>query len=366
MHPFVPRWFSPLLIVVVGMIALQINYVQGQDPTFLPTPELNEAKEAFNRLEQVGNEFRNETYQKLLAEGKEILALAQQYYEGKMPLSNEVKEATAKSARLSQEAQDLDQRIRAFNNNPKGTQEEADTLNNESRNLNERMNAHNEYVEKDLNVRVKANNKKVIELYVEFVRKANKFLVAVVDASAVKSSVSKGEKPPFEPLWRVHDYSRDIAKGLASDENRCAIRLSMTLGLIPIKGEASLNDIGNETSLKEILKHIKGTHVKEEVKDADLGKRYYIKSSELARRLKEEWKSSKPLYAQGKDAVEKILLNKKGVVFFDGGFGFDGKSNHIDLWDGKQWASYDPQQGGTDFEQASKRAISVWFWEISK
>lgn len=221
--------------------------------------------------------------------------------------------------------------------------------------------------------------KNLLEHYAPFMQRAEFFLGFVVDAPIVKAAMSERKKPPFDPLWRVHHLSRNVAKGLALDENRCAIRLSMTLGLspIPAKGDESLENIG--TGLRrQIYKQLrkwgrelwKGKElemyipVREEVKDADLGGQFYIKSAQLANRLRDEWGA--PHYAQGEEAVKKLLLDKRGVVFFEGGFGWRGNSNHIDLWNGRQWASYDPQEGGTDFKLASERAVSVWFWEITE
>ena len=215
--------------------------------------------------------------------------------------------------------------------------------------------------------------------YAIFMQQVELFLGFVVDAPIVKAAMLAHQIPPFDRLWRVHHLSRNIAKGLAPEENRCAIVLSMTLGLSPIpeKGDESLNNIETGLShqiigqLKKWGKELwKGQDLEQyvpflkEIKDTDLAERFYIKSEQLANRLRDEW--SPPSYAHGEKKVKELLLNKLGVVFFKGGFGKPLNLNHIDLWNGQQWATYDPQGGGTDFKQASTRADLVWFWEIPK
>ena len=221
-----------------------------------------------------------------------------------------------------------------------------------------------------------ANNQS--ELFPKFIQRAEFFLGFVIDAPMIKVKMSEHKRPQFEYLWRVHHLNKTIAKNLAPEENRCAIRLSLTLGLAPSCCDESLGDISTSLSttifgqLKKWGKEIwEGKDLEQyipvlkEVKDSSgLSKRLYIKSLQLANRLREEWGA--PLRAKGKEDIKNLLLEKHGIVFFMGGFGVDGNSNHIDLWNGKTWASYDPQGVGTDFELASERAKCVWFWEITE
>jgi hypothetical protein len=171
---------------------------------------------------------------------------------------------------------------------------------------------------------------------------------------------------PVERVWESFRQNRDIARGLAPDENKCALRLSMTLGLMPREGEASLKDIGNgvnwRTIVSEIKKKIKGpdgTGVLTEVKEAEIGKRYYIRAHELANRLTDEWGDPEELT---RETAKQQLRNRIGVIFFKGGFGFLGNDDHIDLWDRERWVS----ETITTFEKATDRAEKIWFWEIRK
>lgn len=357
MNRAIDRRDAPALLVVAAAIVFQLTLALADSPNYVPSVGLEKATAAVARLEQIGNGPGQEAAKTLLVEGKALLALEEQYRAGILPLSIEARQADEKTLALNREGEDLKRRIEAFNANP-GTQEEADALERQRQDYNARLEAHRSYFERDLQVRLAADNKQLEERYNAFLRNTDRFFALVVDASAVREAVAKGRKPPFASLWSVHEQSRDIARGLAPDENRCALRLSITLGLVPREGEATLDYLGSRQAA-QITRDLSGAGLPA---GSDLGKRYYIKSEQLAQRLRELWKA--PAYAQGQEAVEKLLLNKKGVVFFDGGFGWPRSLNHIDLWDGHKWSSYDPTQSHTDFSTAAKRARSVWFWEI--
>src|SRR5205814_5430787 len=73
------------------------------------------------------------------------------------------------------------------------------------------------------------------------------------------NAVSRGDKPPFQPLADYYDYNikQTVAKNLAPDEDRCAIALSLTLGLEPRPGEASLAQLGDRGRVDGIIHNIK-------------------------------------------------------------------------------------------------------------
>lgn len=181
---------------------------------------------------------------------------------------------------------------------------------------------------------------------------ARKF--ALENAKAVRDAVLHGNKPPFRPLWDFYKYNRPIAYGLVPDENRCAIVMSMTLGLEPRPGEVSLQDLGNKELVATLIGPIK-TMMVEPVKDSEIAKRYYVKAQDMANRLKNEWGT--PLYLEGKDA-RKYIAGKQGVIFLQHAYlrlrGVTG--DHIGLWDSDHLAD----SATTPFERAEK----VWFWEI--
>jgi hypothetical protein len=174
------------------------------------------------------------------------------------------------------------------------------------------------------------------------------------DAAKVRQALMQGTKPPFRPLWDFYQYNRPIAYGLLPDENRCAVVLSMALGLTPRPGETSVQDLGN----KEIVANLVGpmkTLLVEPVKDAEIASRPYVKAQDLAERIKSEF--GPPVYLAGKDA-RQFLAGKQGIVFLQHAYlHLRGRTgDHIDLWDSNHIAS----QSTTPFEKAER----VWFWPI--
>lgn len=179
---------------------------------------------------------------------------------------------------------------------------------------------------------------------------------ALRDAKSIKDAVSKGDKPPFEQLWKYYRYNRDIAKGLAPEENRCAMVLSMTLGLEPRPGEASLQQLG-VTGITTIFKQIRGKMVIPQVSESEIAKRYYIRAQQLADRLQDEW--GPPLVIDGRNAKETIA-GKKGILFIQNAYpragSLGGRSgDHIDVWNSDRIGS----SATLPFDKAGK----VWFWE---
>jgi len=173
------HWFLVSLLLVAGIMIVPPTHVSAQDSTYIPTLGLDKVKAAVSRLEREGGQVGKKTWRVLLAEGKAILAHEQQWFEGKIPLQREIKKATEKSGQLERKDRDLARRINDFNAYP-GSQDEADKLNRESKELFDAIKTHNDYVEKDLNLRVDAVNKKLVERYAAFVKNAERFLGASV------------------------------------------------------------------------------------------------------------------------------------------------------------------------------------------
>lgn len=190
----------------------------------------------------------------------------------------------------------------------------------------------------------------------KFIADVNNAVTAIISAKQVKDAVRSGQKPPFQPLWDYYQYNykHNIAKGLVPNEDRCAIQMSMTLGLEPLSGEANLHSLG-PTVARKIIKFIKEQKIDmplKEVTDAEIAKRYYIRAQELANRLKKEWGS--PSVLSGTKA-EMQLTNKKGVIFIMDAW---GNTDHIDVWDSNRI--------GSDINVPFNMAKEIWFWEISK
>ena len=173
----------------------------------------------------------------------------------------------------------------------------------------------------------------------------------------MREALQKGAKPPFQSLWSLYQYNRPIAFGLVPSTNKCAIVLSMTLGLTPRQGETSLQSLGNKELVATLVGPVK-TLLVAPVKDADIASRLYVKAQDLADRLKSDF--GQPVYLEGKDA-RQFLAGKRGIVFFknaDLRYRLRPRSgDHIDLWNSDRMAS----SAGTQFENAEK----VWFWPIA-
>ncbi|HEY2117424.1 MAG TPA: T6SS effector amidase Tae4 family protein [Candidatus Angelobacter sp.] len=191
---------------------------------------------------------------------------------------------------------------------------------------------------------------------------------AIQNAKAVHDAMGRGEKPPFQPLWDYYEYNRSVAEGLVPDENRCAIVMSMTLGLAPRKGEPSVQDLADKKQ-KTILVGLISTKMLEEpvripaATQAEIGARYYLHARQLADRLRSEW--GQPAEFDGLDAA-KYLNGKHGIVFLDRAYLHFGKpelnaqgfrtGDHLDLWKGAMNAT----NSSMPFDKAQK----VLFWEL--
>lgn len=176
------------------------------------------------------------------------------------------------------------------------------------------------------------------------------------NARSVHHATSRGQKPAFRSLWDYYQYNRDIAKGLAPEQNRCAIVLSMTLGLMPRADDKSLRDLG-WTEDKDILTEIRKKMVIPEVAKAEIAKRYYIQAQQLANRLRSEW--GEPLIVDGTKARE-LIAGKNGIIFLQDAYRswFFGvrTGDHIDVWNSDQI--------GSDSSMPFDKAAKAWFWEI--
>lgn len=111
----------------------------------------------------------------------------------------------------------------------------------------------------------------------DYIYCSKKNILAIETAHVVQEATARGHKPPFLPLWDYYQYNRDVAKGLAPEQNRCAIVLSMTLGFQPRAGEHTLQQLGGG-SLTSIFTDIRKKMVIPQVAQADISKRYYIQA----------------------------------------------------------------------------------------
>src|SRR5436853_7884482 len=105
--------------------------------------------------------------------------------------------------------------------------------------------------------------------------KALKYVSTILDA------VSQGRKPPFQSLLEFYKYNRIVGYDLRPEKNRCALIISMTLGLEPRPGEFSVQSLGN----KELVATLVGpliTLLIEPLKDADIVDRFYVTEQDLA------------------------------------------------------------------------------------
>lgn len=191
----------------------------------------------------------------------------------------------------------------------------------------------------------------------EYLYCSKKNVVAIENARMVHNATSRGQKPPFQPLWDYYQYNRDVAKGLAPEQNRCAIVLSMTLGFQPRAGELTLQQLGGE-GISAIFTEIRKKMVIPPVAKAEISKRYYIQAQQLANRLETEW--GPPLVVDGPKA-RGLISGEKGIIFIQDAYQSAGSfgrrtGDHIDVWNASRIGS----DSTTPFDKATK----VWFWKV--
>ena len=324
MQPTLLRRAAPILLALISLIVLTSFPAQAQDETYQPISGVDRVQELVKRIETSGAHIANETRKALLVEGRSIIEQDSQAASGNLPLQRELKTAISKSKQLGEEKARLEA-------NAKRTQQQVDDF-------NRRLESHRLYVENDLNPRSDALNEAFVKRIATFRAMAAEQFTATTAAQLVKAATAKGQRPPMDAAWNYHQHNRDVAEGLAPEENRCALVLSLTLDLKPRKGEKSLKDVAS---------------VIPEVRGADIANRY-VRARELSNRLSDDW--GKPEEFTG-EAAEKALQGRKGVIFFDGGYGIAGDIAHIDLWDGKQGKLADAIP--PHFKQASR----ILFWK---
>jgi hypothetical protein len=181
----------------------------------------------------------------------------------------------------------------------------------------------------------------------------------LAEARAIRDAMDHGLRPSFRALWDYYEFNRDVAEGLAPEQNRCAIVLSMTLGVRPRAGEASLRDLSGG-GLLSILSQLRHKLVIPEVGHADIATRYYVQAQQLADRLASEW--GQPLTFDGPEARRQIE-GRHGVVFlqdaYQAGHSFGRRTgDHIGVWS----ANHLGDSATTPFDAAAK----VWFWEMPR
>jgi type VI secretion system (T6SS) effector Tae4 (amidase) len=197
------------------------------------------------------------------------------------------------------------------------------------------------------------------------------------NSQVVRDALRRGEKPGFQPLWNYYEFNRSIAAGLVPEENRCAIVMSMTLGLEPRGNEASVASLTDPKKKSMILGLMSTKYLEKPVRNpaathTEVAARYYLRAEELANRLKTEW--GQPQEIDALDAA-KYLNGRQGVVFLEhaylesrrpvshsqGSYLEDPfkdfrKGDHIDLWKSNMNAS----ESSMPFQHAQK----IWFWEL--
>lgn len=197
------------------------------------------------------------------------------------------------------------------------------------------------------------------------------------NSQVVRDAIRRGEKPPFQPLWNYYEFNRSIAAGLVPDENRCAIVMSMTLGLEPQGNDASIASLTDKKQKSILLGLLSTKKLEEPVRNpaaihTEVAARYYLRAEDLANRLKTEW--GQPLEIDALDAAT-YLNGKQGVVFLEHAYLHPGtpashpqgsyledpfknfrKGDHIDLWKGNMNA--------TDSTMPFQHAQKIWFWEL--
>jgi hypothetical protein len=197
------------------------------------------------------------------------------------------------------------------------------------------------------------------------------------NSQVVRDALRRGEKPAFQPLWNYYEFNRSIAAGLVPEENRCAIVMSMTLGLEPRGNEASVASLTDPKKKSMILGLMSIKYLEKPVRNpaathTEVAARYYLRAEDLANRLKSEW--GKPQEIDALDAA-KYLNGRQGVVFLEhaylesrrpvshsqGSYLEDPfknfrKGDHIDLWKSNMNAS----ESSMPFQHAQK----IWFWEL--
>jgi hypothetical protein len=164
------------------------------------------------------------------------------------------------------------------------------------------------------------------------------------DANVIRAAIQENGKPPFQPLWDHYQRNRTIAEILESKADRCAMVLSMTLGLEPGVDEHSFLQLPDKSR-------------------PEIEGRYYLRAQELAGRLLRIW--GHPEYLQGRDP-RSLIRGRRGVIYLEHAYlepvkkagipvGFKW-GDHIDLWDRDHLA--------TPATEPFEKAREVWFWEI--
>lgn len=174
----------------------------------------------------------------------------------------------------------------------------------------------------------------------------------------IHAAITEHRRPSLAATWTYYQYNRIVGKALIPNENRCAIIMSMTLGLAPRAGEKTLADLGNKTVWDFVRSAAHALIQREgwppQGPPGEVAKRIYVTAGELAARLRDEW--GEPLALNGEHARGE-LSTKRGVIYLEKYDRPDGRTgNHFDLWDKDHQAS----STSIPFEKAHK----VLLWEL--
>jgi hypothetical protein len=157
----------------------------------------------------------------------------------------------------------------------------------------------------------------------------------------------------FDSLWI--DYQKNKVHGiiLLPDADRCALVLSLTLGLHP-----------RQDTDKASFQDLSVADIKPERREGDGN--YYVRAAQLAERLKVEW--GPPRLTGPGALIFSHIPHSRGVLFVQRSFRYaefrhhhPTLGEHIDLWNGSIMAS---QPDPAKCKQVVEFALKVEFWDV--
>jgi hypothetical protein len=156
----------------------------------------------------------------------------------------------------------------------------------------------------------------------------------------------------FDRLWVKYQMERVRAVTLDAPHDRCALVLSLTLGLQP-----------HEDTDKACFQQLSLNDAR--TKKREGGGEYYIRASELADRLIVEWGGPDvigrgPWIFRHIEGRVGVLFIHKSLVYPEWRHGKFG--DHIDLWDGSMMATVSNRLKG---DSVVIGAFKVMFWELA-
>ncbi len=170
--------------LAVALVASTWHGARADDPTYVETTGYKEVLAAVSRLKSEGAKLSAAVREKLAAEGQSLIKLEESYKPGTRPLQQETKRSEAKSKALDDEVKALEDRRKTLEGDPNRTQAQVDAYNDARADLISRLDKHDEYV-KDLNSRIDADNERLEKTYAAFVDRVNAAFSALPPAMQV-------------------------------------------------------------------------------------------------------------------------------------------------------------------------------------